>query len=545
MRPSHALRATWRTPCAALLLCAAVGPLAACSQQQIEAVLDATAITTTGGRANSQSGTGGTSGMLYARVHFGGSGTIEARSSGALAASFTPTGFPVDLGPQPLVVAADLAIPVVAVEPATGTAYAVSGDTSLYVSDGNGTLADEPAVSGLDIQSGATLTLPITSGALPGADLDFSHDVVNFGVLTVVDVGPAQRASIDLHAGGTYHGSGRIETHGTAVGQSGGDIVLRFEGAIFNDGAFTTFGAASAAGDGGDGGEIVVRTDWVTQGEKIENTGRMDSRGGDATGGSGVGGDAGPISVLAYLSLWNEGDLVASGGDGSSGGGDGARVHIAGYYRGDLLALGDVTTDGGDAVTGVGGTGGAIDLQAWGGASSGSGGIGGTGGDVLAYVSSSDDNWEPVPLDVPAGDLFVSGAVDTTGGAAMGANGLAGAGGDAGFEIENDVTQGGQSIHLLGFTVLDGSGGNGYVGGSSSGAAFELASTAGVPTGPIVHEAPVDVSGGDAGPALAGSMGGDGGGADLAGGSFSYATITTAGGTGATPGANGTITTSP
>ncbi|HEM46550.1 MAG TPA: hypothetical protein ENO23_05830, partial [Alphaproteobacteria bacterium] len=448
------------------------------------------------------------------------------RTTGAADASFTPSaGVAVDLGPEPLVVSTSLLIGIAGVEPAVDTPYAILGDTALRISDGNGILGDEPPVSGLEIETGATLTLPITNTMIQAAELDFTHDVVNDGVLTVADVDATLRGSIDLVAGGSYHGTGPVQTHGTVPGQSGGYIRIFVEGAGYNSGPFTTYGADRVGGNGGDGGEIVFRTDWATQGEQIENTGRMDTHGGRASNGSGIGGDGGDISILPYLHLWSSGDLISRGGDGVQGGGRGGAVRIAGYYRGELRNTGHVTANGGHTSSGAAGDGGAIELEAWGGDlvssgtlsarggnSVGGGGIGGGGGAIALYVTSSDDNWEPVPLDVPAGDLIASGAMDASGGTATGPGGQGGAGGAIQLQIENDVTMGTQSIFLHGYGLIDTRAGNGYMAGSSPGASFDVAAVSGTRTGPIVVDASVDTSGGDADPGLAGSTGGDAGG---------------------------------
>lgn len=510
----------------------------------------------TGGQANGQTGTGGNGGNVYADLYEGGAGTIEVLNTGAVDASFLPAVAPPPvLGLNPLVIAADTVIPLASVEPPIGTAYAVLNLASIFISDGDTALGDEPPVTGLQIDAAATLTLPINNVGSLAASFLFTADIVINGRLTVVDFDSTQRGAIQLTGRGDYQGIGPIETYGTLPGQNGGAIGIVVDGDAFNSGSFSSFGADSAAGDGGDGGAIDFVTNPTALGGPLQNMGQMDSHGGDATGSIGMGGSAGDITLVPYLALWNSGNLYAIGGEGAVDGGDGGDILIAGYYRGELLSSGSLYSNGGSAFNGTAGSAGDIELEAWGApllanstiqALGGNGVLpnatGGNGGNIVFFVTSSDDNFEVPPLNVPAGSMFVSGELSSAGGTAMGVNGTGGNGGEIGFQIDNSLDMGTQSIHLIGYTNLNARGANGYMSGSGGDIDFNVALNAGIPTGPVTIQPTTDASGGYADPSYPGSTGGDGGDITLIGGPVFYVDLITNAGQGETPGMRGTIT---
>jgi len=541
----------------AVAACLILGTSTGCSDDADTQAIIGFVMSSTGGQANGQTGIGGTAGEIYANLYYGGAGAIQVFTTGTVDASFLPTATPaVDLGLNPLVITVDTVIGLPVVAPPVGTPYAVVNLSNIYISDGNPTLGDEPPVTGLQVDPGATLTLPINNNGSLAAAFVFTADIVIDGVLTVVDFNSAQRGSIRLTGRRHYMGDGDIRTFGTAAGQSGGSITISVDGEAYNTGAFTSYGADNASGNAGDGGDIVVQTSAPALGGQFENMGRMDSHGGNATGSVGTGGSAGDISLIPYLALWNSGNLIATGGQGAVGGGSGGDILIAGYYRGELLNTGGLYSNGGATLTGTAGAAGSIDLEAWGAdlATSGEiqafggngvqpGATGGIGGFIYFYVTDSDDTFESAPLNVPAGDLMVTGNIQAPGGTAMGANGTGGMGGDIGFEIENFIDMGNQSIFAMGYGNINVRGANGYTAGTSNGIGFNVASVSGVPTGPITIQPTADTSGGYANPDLPGSTGGDGGDITLIGGPgvVSYDDLRANGGMGATNGLPGTI----
>ncbi len=510
---------------------------------------------TTGGQANAQTGTGGEAGQFYAELFTGGAGTIEVLNSGAVDATFLPAVVaPANLGLNPLVVAVDTVIGLPVVEPPVGTPYAVLNFASIFISDGDAALGDEPPVTGLQINAGATLTLPINDIGDQAAAFLFTADIAIDGRLTVVDFDATRRGGILLTGRRDYQGSGTIETFGTLPGQFGGLIVVGVDGDAVNSGAFNSFGADNAGGNGGDGGAIEFSTTASALGGMLENTGPMDSHGGDATGSVGMGGAGGDITLVPYLALWNSGNLIAVGGEGAVDGGGGGNILIAGYYRGELLNTGGLYSNGGSAFNGTAGTAGDIQLEAWGDSlmsnstiqALGGNGVlpnatGGDGGNIVFFVVDSDDTFAGAPLDVPAGDIFVSGNISSAGGTAMGISGTGGRGGDVGFQIDNSLDMGLQSIHLIGYSGVNARGASGYMAGSSDGISFNVAQNAGIPTGPITIQPSCDASGGYANPTYPGSTGGDGGDITLIGGQVFYVDLISNGGQGATPGMRGTI----
>ncbi len=531
-------------------------------------------IDVSGGDAGSTGGTGGLGGFIGFEIWFGGAGSIEVSESGSVDASFVPTGsFSPDLGPNPLVVSGDLAIPVVLSAPPLGVPYLLEDDSSLYVSDGDLILGNEAPVTGFEVQAGATVTLGLnlSSNGRPAGVLTFSHDLVNDGTITVVDVDSEQRGAVNLYTDGDYIGRGGIETFGTLPGQDGGPIDVGALGRGYNSGAWLSYGADQTDGRAGNGGGIYFYTGFYNYqvdfdgepGGLIENTGDMRSSGGAASGATGIGGSGGGIAILPYASLCNSGDLQASGGDGVGQGGDGGTIQVAGYYRGELRNTGDLTSDGGDATDDAAqfvypGSGGEIGLGAAGAdlRSSGmliahggdaSSEIGadyyGVGGSAIFFTGSSVDDYEERELDVPAGDIWVSGGVIATGGESLASDGTGGAGGGVFFYLLNDISEGTQAIHLLGFDGLTARGGDGEsAGGDSVGLSFDLAAEAGVATGSVDVEPAMDSSGGNANPGVIGSQGGDAGAIAIVAGEIVYGTADASGGAGATPGADGSIT---
>jgi hypothetical protein len=515
-----------------------------------------------GGDANATDGFGGDAGEINLYISYGGAGAIEVSSSGSVDASFTATAlFAPDLGTNGLVVTNDLSIPVVTTAPALNIPYMIEDDENLYVSDGDMEIGDETPVTGLQVQTGVTVTLGLNFDDAPpmgveSGGLVFSDDMVNDGTITVVDVDTEQRGSLFFYVGGDYIGSGGIQTFGTIPGQYGGDIFVAALGNGYNSGRWLSYGAAQTDGEGGNGGDIEFATGDDSQGGLIENTGDMTSNGGAASGAIGDGGDAGDIQVVPYLSLWNSGDLDAIGGDGIDAGGDGGDIRVAGSYRGELRNTGDLTSDGGDAAAGNAGDAGDIDLEARGddlrssgvmlargGDSANESDDGGAGGDITYYVTSSDDDYEASELDVPAGDLWVSGGAIATGGDATATDGGAGDGGDIDLYVENDISEGLQEIHALGIKGLYALGGDAdLAGGDGELISFDLASVNGTITGSVNVEPPMNTSGGDADPNTMGSTGGDAGDIEIFAAHIVYGSATADGGTGATPGSDGMIT---
>jgi hypothetical protein len=402
-------------------------------------------------------------------------------------ASFTPTAAAPNLGANPVNITANKTIPLDPLfpggDPGAGEPYMLSGDPSLYISDGNGNPADDITATGLSVAAGATLTLPLNFGGTT-AELDFSDDVANNGTITTLDVNPTQRGGLVLSFF-SYYGGSAIDTSGTVPGQSGGDIALWTAAFVpnagfYNRGAINTAGAADAGGTGGNGGSVEIAA-W----EPFENSGPITTAGGD--GGAGDGGVGGYVDIMSGVGhLYNSGAINSTGGDGTASGGWGGDVSMisatAGETGGELRNSAAVSAAGGKGAGGSGGDGGYIALVALsadlfnnaalnsaGGDTSEATSGGGWGGDII--VASAPGSITAGP----AGNLLLAGNIDSSGGNALATG--SGNGGDGGIVVVGVDASGSfsgitglpppttQRLALFSHGNIDTSGGSGNQGG--------------------------------------------------------------------------------
>ncbi len=481
-------------------------------------------INTSGADGGPNGGSGGSGGYFDLEMYYGSGGSIEVLKTGAANASWTPTTAVVNLGSNPLAIAADTTIAVVTVEPATGTPYLIADIYSLYISDGDTVLGNEPPVTGISVASGITLTLGLNYSTATGTRFYLYNDIDNHGTITTVDYDATQRGNLRLYMA-SYHGNSAIDTSGTQDGQSGGYVYLSPNYSFFNNGTINTSGYGSATGAAGNGGDVGIWPDY-----RLENTGDITTDGGTASGAGTTGGNAGYIDLEAYYGdLFNSGDLSSRGGDGVTAGGNGDWQFLYVGSVGDLLNSGDLDTSGGDATGGNGGYGDWIGLYAYGGGIINTGDLtttggattdvasnGGSGGDIDVYV-----DYGYIYQYTPAGDILFSGNINTSGGLAVtstGATGNGGSGGDINIDGDFDYYPMGQRIALLGYSGIDTSGGDGNYGGSASWVEFycdESYSDDGTygPGCNITNEADLNTMGGDvvAGATTTPANGGDGG----------------------------------
>lgn len=433
---------------------------------------------------DSSSGTGGNAGSIDI-LKFGGVGAVTINSTGTADASFTATTGTPDLGTVGGVITADVTVPLdPASNIASGETYLLTGDTNLYVSDGNNNLADDAVVTGVQINAGVTITLPLNASAGTTAQIIFSDDVDNRGIVTTVDFDPATRGHLEIEANGIFSAAGSsVDTSGTIAGQAGGDITLYTNaatGAVFyNLGGMNSSGADNPGGSGGNAGDISIGAF-----EALENSGTFAASGGN--GGAGTGGSAGFISVITGIDyLFNSGAITASAGTGTTTGGDasgGGIEIVAGTADGtsELRNSGNLTSNGGSGGSASGGTGGSIGLVALGDSVTNSGNVlangastdattGGSGGSIYIVSGSTAANQ-------PAGDVLVSGIISAEGGADSGAN-TAGSGGDililsdlsgsyAALDTSVTIPSTAPVITLSGYNQIDANGGAGRTGGN-------------------------------------------------------------------------------
>lgn len=422
----------------------------------------------------------------------------------------------------------------------------------LYLSDADVANSDS-SFSGISVAEGATLTLADNYSSR--SRVRVSNDIDNSGTITRLnDDGNA----LELYAD-SYFASGKLINAGNINNIDAGDVRLNMVSGIKNEGLINASGFTdTAGGSGGNGGEIYMNADGYAlnngllnasggdgagtgDGDTVsiyaaylENNGEINVSGGsdsrDAATAAG-GGSAGSVSLSSDYVTNNTANIDASGGNGSAGG-SGGSVRLENDDIGEVKNAGGINVSGGAGISGDGGNGGSFnlygdnghalssaDVDATGGDTSDVNSDGGQGGSI--YVSASYRNYNQ-----PIGDAVVSGNLDVSGGNAVAAG--EGNGGDAGdITIENQMpnSSGDQRVALLGYSMIDVSGGDGTFGGNGTGSnccefvTFEANSDYDNSTnrntvGSVVNEVPIDVSGGDTTATATGTgtgAGGDGG----------------------------------
>lgn len=369
----------------------------------------ATGISTggTGGGA----GTGGAGGSYTVFLHDDSAGDIVIKTTGTVDTSFTMpdmSGF--DTGANPLEVTADTTVVVdPANEPSAGLPYMLTGDTTIYISDGDDDTSTHTTVTGIEVSTGMTLTFETNTSpskcgrTLDTAEINISNDIANYGTITVVDMNDSQRGSLFINSADNYYGfsDSRIDTRGTKDGQHGGYIKIFNDTSSYNLGNVYSNGADSSAGDGGDGGFICFSNE-LNPGV-VYNKGNLYAFGGDSeTGNGGSGNTFWFWTWGAPSNLSNSGDYFGYGGDGYINGGNG----------GGKVGSCNGTTDIGSGEGGSATVSGNMDIH-------GGNGETGTGGSVQSIsIWACGD-----------GDLLASGTYNMRGGDALGADRDAGNGG--------------------------------------------------------------------------------------------------------------------
>ncbi len=288
---------------------------------------------------------------------------------------------------------------------------------TVYISDGDAATGDEPAVTGIKVNNGMTLTLEsVDIAAGDPACVTLANDLDNLGTVTTAAGFGGARIDLNIDVD-SYIASSEIDLSGNAAFNSGGDLDIDANGNIINHGGIKTTGFSDS---GGAGGDVDLYADF-----RLENTGPINTDGADNT--AGAGGDGGSIDLYSgdgeEGNLYNSGDMTTTGGDGTTAGGDGGEVDMD-ADPGSVLNSGDITTSGGMASAGDGGDGGDVYLYSDGADLFSSGDItttggagstdGGSGGAIGLYVNDVDSLNAG---DSIAGDTLVSGNLDTSGGA--------------------------------------------------------------------------------------------------------------------------------
>ena len=445
-----------------------------------------------GGKASA--GVGGSAGGIYVYAQ---GGQITVKTDGGLPALPTWTYTAPALGANPLTIDADTAFTVGAT---------VIGDDGV-----------NPA-TGIWVKSGATVTL--TPETEPTVSIIVPEGILIEGTVVMAPLaGTRNSSSLHIEAqNAAVRGSVRAVGADGATGESGGDGGA-ISGLVSND-VFITGSVLSTGGKGdtgGNGGEIDITVEGPTWAvdvtpSTIAVTGVVDSSGGEGL--AGVGGAAGGAEVWGSWSydgacnFFNSGAFRSRGGDGTTGGGDGAYLYASSCAVGSTVNKGTFDSSGGSAT--VDGPGGAAPadyaleieaadgvmyaggkLLAMGGKGAGTG-QGGAGGDIHINADLMD------VAAAPSLGVHVAARIDASGG--EGATG--GPGGI--IEVYDDGAPTDAGITLHNYATLDCTGGAGTTAGGEGGDCEVYpydrydADLGGNVVGPLLNQAKVDASGGDA-----------------------------------------------
>ncbi len=456
----------------------------------------------TGGLGGAKGGSGG-DGNTVSLYKTAGTGGVEVLASGTADAGFTRITPDANLGSHPLNITTSITVDVFtedADEPDAGTPYLVEDEGRLLVSDGNAVLGDEDPVTGITVASGVTLTFGLNYTTY--AQINFDNDVSNAGVVTTMDVDDLHRGGLRIYPA-SYVGQvdSRIDTAGTLDRQDGGNVRISADYSVYNHGAVNTGGSNSADDDAAIGGHVELDADFV------QNTGDIDSVGGDAP--NGVAGRGGKIELAAgFGNMYNSGNLMNRGGNGQLGG-NGGLINL--YATGDMLNSGDINAQGGIGSADDGGNGESIEMYAYGRRLVNSGSVLAMGGNTTDADSDGGDGgklyvyaeYGPIDRDAPiTGGLFVSANIDLSGGDAVAIGyGDGGDGGSVDVQVYGSNYPSDVRLALLGYTDIETTGGDANFGGSAGNVHIvndSVQANAGVyvPSGNVTNEADVTARGG-------------------------------------------------
>ncbi len=473
------------------------------------------------GGSGGDAGSGGNGNSIEFRK-FVGSGAVEVRKDGVVDASFTPFMPTPNLGSNLAIISANTTISVLTTEPAAGTLYFQNSDTRVFRSDGdNIAFESEERVTGLHIEQGIILTLDLNEPNR--SSLSLFNDLFNQGTISTVDESPTNRGGLELSIS-SYFANSEIDTSGRIEGQNGGDVTINARFSIINHGGINASGANSSNGEAGSAGSIRLHVDQFS----IENTGNLNASGGNSI--ISAGGDGSRINFNARFGLRNSGNLLTRGGDGITEAGHGTQVTMEVGGAGDILNSGNIETRGGSATQASGERGGFVFISTRGGKLLSSGDIITRGGDTQQSISPASAgrggdiniNIFGIGHDLPgfpvnSGDLQLSGNIVSSGGNAPELGDASG--GNAGAILINsrgdccDFFDERQKLSLLGYAVIDSSGGIGQSGGNGDSIQlFNIADSHGpdgiIPSGNIINETSINSSGGSVAATAVGSFNG-------------------------------------
>lgn len=426
-----------------------------------------------GGSAdNSVVGTqGGYGGGIYMDVY----GDVKVKKTGTVDTSFSIPSYAYHFGSNKATVTVDTTVKLQGTDTiAAGDLYLISGDTNLYVSNGEtGTV-----VSGLEVKPGVTLTVPANWDTW--AYFIFEQSVQIDGTVRTA----ADAVDLDMESGSLFivGSRGVVTTKSSNAGVDGGDIYLYSESVFINKGVIDASGSDNTGGNGGNAGYA-----WADADSLLYNTGTLLSMGGDGSvnGGSGNG-----IGLYSYFaSVYTSGVLDCSGGDGAGGSGGyagteyGIDLQAGADYEGSrsigsLVVGGTLTANGGNGTGGNGGQASLILLESnggklWtsaaitarGGAGTGAGNYGSNGGWVRMFADYGEFDGE---FSVDTWGIKITGNIDLSGGPGVTFGGWGGR-----LEVRNNISGAdiptGPAVQMVGYKGLSMNGGSGYNGGWAGG----------------------------------------------------------------------------
>jgi len=414
--------------------------------------------------------------------------------------------------------------------------YFRDNSTNIYITDSDDT-TDDPTATGLSVAAGSTLSLASNSGC--NTRLNVNNDIDNSGVIQ-----KALKDACELNLGSSnYFATGDVNNAGDADNIGGGDVNIGTNSGITNSGNINVngFDAVETDSNGGSGGDISLNSSAF-----IINSGQLSATGGDGLG-TGAGGSGGSVDVSNASYTENSGAIDVSGGNNTAvdtsaaNGGSGGYVYLAAYTllnntvdatistnggngvfggsardielyqsntEGALLNAGSMSANGGAGSDSSGGDGGEIflntrrggqiqsnaELSSTGGTSAADDSNGGDGGEVIFFADYGN---------IGPGDIVVSGNIILNGGDALATGN--GSGGDGGeLLMYNDVrsynNNSGQRVALLGYSAVNGDGGDGFNGGAGArndGITLQTRADGDKSEGSIVNDVSLNARGGN------------------------------------------------
>lgn len=453
---------------------------------------------------------------------------IKISQSETVDTSFTVPTYPtpIDLGTEPLIVATNTTINVILPEgddPVAKTPYMVLGDKNLYISDDDGMIADEPPVTGIQVNAGVILILGLnmnTDGntGQDMAQINLANDSHMLGTIKTKDLttGTVGDGVVDPRHGetATVHDKGglSINAYGANIGGFGAGIYISSDSVLINRATIDSSGRNGTTG--GESGYIEFDAS-----QSIYNTATLRSNGG--VGSAGAGGTAsangGIYMYSSSASIYNSGELITNGGNGTTGGGNGGCIDVYGAedtFAGNVINSGSLSANGGNTTTnGNGSDGGTIYFVTYGGSMKTSGAItanggtgfgansvGGSGGSL--EISSYKGKDYKYTEEIAPGPMQVTGNISLKGGS--GAHGGSGGHIKAENHYSSDDFKPTGTIEFIGYNGSPGinlNGGDGTKGGSNGGDFFAYTEDANLggmdqPTGSITNDVSIVAKGG-------------------------------------------------